>query len=235
MKKIAVIIPAFNEEKSIGKVLTKIQELKTEADFSLTAVVVNDCSTDNTISEAKKYPCVVLELPVNLGIGGAVQTGFIYAYEKGFDFALQLDGDGQHPPEEISKFIDYIKTNDADVVVGSRFITNEGFRSTFFRRLGIFYFKFLIRLLCGITITDCTSGFRMISRRVLEVVKDNYPDEYPEPEAIVIYRKYKFKIAEIPVTMKSRDGGQSSIRSFGSLYYMVKVSLAIVFTFMKKI
>jgi len=235
MRKIAVIIPAYNEEKSIGKVLREINNLETDSSFSLTAIVVNDSSSDKTLNEAKKYDGVVLNLPVNLGIGGAVQTGFIYAFNNGFDYALQLDGDGQHPPYEINKFVSFIKSNDFDVVIGSRFIHNEGFQSTFFRRVGIQYFKFLIRLLCGITITDCTSGFRIINRRVLKIVKEYYPDEYPEPEAIVLYVKHKFRIAEIPVSMKSRDAGQSSIRSFGSLYYMVKVTLAIIFTFLRKI
>ena len=174
-----------------------------------------------------------LNLPVNLGIGGAVQTGFKYAFLNNYDFAIQADGDGQHPASEIPKLVRAALSENADVVIGSRFIEKEGFQSSAMRRFGINYFKLLNKMLVGVTVNDSTSGFRLINRKVLELVSEYYPDEYPEPEAIIVYSLNKYKIIEVPVTMRERQGGVSSIGALSSVYYMFKVSLAILFTFIR--
>jgi len=236
MPSVAVIIPAFNEEKSIKNVVESINHLETPKNFKIVAVVVNDCSTDGTSKIIEQLNCIALNLPSNLGIGGAVQTGYIYAYKNNFDYAMQLDGDGQHPPKEIIKFLNYLQSENApaDVIIGSRYIDKIGFQSTFMRRMGINYFKFLIKLLVNIKITDSTSGFRMINIKTLALVHKNYPDEYPEPESIILYHKNKLTIAEIPVVMEHRASGTSSISTFGSFYYMLKVTLAMLFSYIKK-
>ena len=233
MIKIAAIVPAYNEEKAIAAVVDDINALAKAEGFNISVVVVNDCSKDATSEIISKLNCVALNLPVNLGIGGAVQTGFKYAYENGFDYAIQIDGDGQHPASEISKLVNLISENNFDVVIGSRFLSKEGFQSSAMRRFGINYFKWLNRFLVGVTINDSTSGFRIINKKALEIVSENYPDEYPEPEAIILYSLNKLKIGEVPVTMKERQGGVSSIGRASSIYYMFKVSLAIIYTFIR--
>lgn len=232
-EKIAVIVPAFNEEDCIRDVILQILSVAWAADLRLDVIVVNDCSTDHTSGIIAKEDCIALNLPVNLGIGGAMQTGFRFAYENNYDYAIQVDGDGQHPAEEIPSLVKALKEKNWDVAIGSRFISNKGYQSTFLRRIGISYFKFLNRFFCGLSISDSTSGMRALNRKALKIVCDYYPDEYPEPEAILLYSVNNLKLGEIPVTMKERQGGVSSIRSFGSVYYMFKVSLAIFFTFIR--
>ena len=197
-------------------------------------MIVNDCSKDNTSAVAKEHKATVVDLPINLGIGGAVQTGILYARDNGFDIAIQLDGDGQHPPGELPKLINHHLQTGANVVIGSRFLDKEGFQSSFTRRLGIRYFHWVNRLLTGLQIYDSTSGFRLFDRKAIELAAVNYPDEYPEPESLVVFSKAGLKIAEVAVIMSERQGGQSSIRSFGSLYYCFKVSLAMLFSFIRK-
>lgn len=231
--KIAAIVPAYNEEKSITAVVNDILQTAQSQSLSITVIVVNDCSLDSTSEIISKLNCVALNLPVNLGIGGAVQTGFKYAFENGFDYAIQIDGDGQHPASEIPKLINAAKENNLDVVIGSRFISKEGFQSSAIRRFGINYFKWLNRFLVGITINDSTSGLRLINKKTLEIVSEYYPDEYPEPEAIILYSLNKLKIGEVSVNMKERQGGVSSISSVSSIYYMFKVTLAIIYTFIR--
>jgi glycosyltransferase involved in cell wall biosynthesis len=231
MTRIAAIVPAFNEEKAITAVVNGINSLAAVQNLSITVVVVNDCSTDSTSEIISKLNCVTLDLPVNLGIGGAVQTGFRYAFENGFDFAFQVDGDGQHPASEIPKLL--ALKDEYDVVIGSRFISKEGFQSSAVRRFGINYFKWLNRLLVGVTVSDSTSGFRLINKKALEIVSEYYPDEYPEPEAVILYSLHHLRIGEVAVSMKERQGGVSSIGFAASVYYMFKVSLAIIYTFIR--
>ena len=231
--KIAAIVPAYNEETSIAAVVEDILQLASAQKLFITVVVVNDCSKDATSDIISKLNCVALHLPVNLGIGGAVQTGFKYAVENGFDCAIQIDGDGQHPASEIPKLIRAAQEQQLDVVIGSRFISKSGFQSSATRRLGINYFKWLNRFLVGVLINDSTSGFRLINKKTLEIVSDYYPDEYPEPEAIILFALQHLKIGEVAVQMKERQGGTSSIGAFSSIYYMFKVSLAIMYTFIR--
>ncbi|MCD6066800.1 MAG: glycosyl transferase family 2 [Bacteroidetes bacterium] len=233
MKKIAVVIPCYNEEDAIGKVIAELTALPADPRFSVTPVVINDCSKDNTLKVLKQLNCTYLDLPVNLGIGGAVQSGFKYALLHGFDIAIQLDGDGQHPSEQIALLVTPILDEGANIVIGSRFIEKEGFQSTYLRRSGINYFKRLNKMLTGLTVTDTTSGFRAIDRKTLEVVCKYYPDEYPEPEALILYALNGLYIKEIPVVMRERQGGVSSIGSYKSIYYMIKVTLAMLFIYLR--
>ncbi|MEO6305759.1 MAG: glycosyltransferase family 2 protein [Bacteroidia bacterium] len=230
--KALIIIPCYNEEGNIARVIDQLQGLSFQ-DVTFTILPVNDCSKDKTLSEIKKYSANFINLPINLGIGGAVQSGFKYAKKNNYDIAIQFDGDGQHPAESICDLITPIINNSAQVVIGSRFLNKEGFQSSSMRRFGINYFKYLIRSLLGITITDSTSGFRAINKQVIDLVCNYYPDTYPEPEALVLYQLNKMKIEEIPVIMKERESGTSSIGTFSSIYYMIKVTLGILFIYIR--
>ncbi len=229
---IALIIPCFNESKNIKELFENIQAISIE-NVNITPIFVNDCSTDNTLEVIRSLNCTFLDLPVNLGIGGAVQCGYKYAYRNNFDIAIQVDGDGQHDPKELHKIINPIIRNNADVVIGSRFITKEGFQSSFTRRLGINYFKWLNKQLVQIQITDSTSGFRALNKTALKLVNSYYPDDYPEPEAIILFKMNNLNIQEVPVLMKERLNGVSSISPIKSIYYMVKVTLGIIFMYLK--
>jgi len=223
MKKL-VIIPAYNEEESILNTVMDI--LKKAPDFDY--VIVNDCSKDHTLEICRKNKLNVLDLPINLGIGGAVQTGYLYAYSNGYDIAVQMDGDGQHDAAYLDMMVNELHSQELDMVIGSRFIENEGFQSSRLRRFGIQFFTFLIRVLFGKKITDATSGMRMCNRRVMELFIKDYPRDYPEPETTARLLRHKYKVKEVPVIMKERKGGVSSISMGKSAYYMVKVSLAIL-------
>ena len=169
-----------------------------------------------------------MDLPINLGIGGAVQTGYKYAWENGYDMAVQVDGDGQHDPEFLELMAEYLESHQVDMVIGSRFIEKQGFQSSGMRRVGIRFFSGLIRLMTGKTITDPTSGLRMAGRNVIELFSKDYPRDYPEPESVVAILRKGLKVAEVPVIMREREGGVSSISMKKSVYYMVKVTLAIL-------
>ncbi|MFN8277520.1 MAG: glycosyltransferase family 2 protein [Chitinophagales bacterium] len=233
--RIAAIIPAYNESASIAHVVQEVLAVASSSGLSITPVVVNDCSTDDTATIINGLPCVAIHLPINLGIGGGVQTGLKYAFRNHFDFAVQIDGDGQHPPQYIPELLKAAEQNKWDVVIGSRFIAREGFQSTFLRRSGIQYFEWLNRFLCGETVTDSTSGMRLMNKKTMEVMSKYYPDEYPEPEAIIIYHKNHLRFGEVPVKMNERMGGVSSINSSRAVYYMFKVTIAMIFTYFRKI
>ncbi len=232
--KVLIVIPCYNEEASLPSVLKELQQTVLPDNYQLDVLVVNDCSKDNTSAVAKNGKAIVIDLPVNLGIGGAVQTGILYARNNGYDIAIQLDGDGQHPPKELGKLVSFHLESGANIVIGSRFLEKEGFQSSFARRLGIKYFHWVNRLMTGLHIYDSTSGFRLFDKTAIQIAAINYPDEYPEPESLVVFSKAGLKIAEVPVIMNARQGGQSSIRHFGSLYYCIKVSLAMLFSFIRK-
>ena len=223
MKKL-VIIPAYNESASIEKTVREIQSKAKEFDY----VVINDCSTDNTRQICEENGFNVVNLPINLGIGGAVQTGYRYAYREGYDMAVQVDGDGQHDPEFLGKMADYMLETNVDMVIGSRFIEKQGFQSSGARRMGIKYFTLLIKILTGKTITDPTSGLRLVNRDIIKIFAYDYPKDYPEPESAVAVLRRGKKVEEIPVIMRERNGGVSSISMKKSVYYMIKVSLAII-------
>lgn len=219
-----VIIPAYNEEKSIEKTVQDIVENAPEFDY----VIVNDCSKDATLEVCRQKGMHVLNLPVNLGIGGAVQTGYLYAYRNHYDFAIQFDGDGQHDAKYLHEMRDYMIEHGNDMLIGSRFINKEGFQSSGMRRFGIRYFSGLIRLLTGAKITDPTSGMRMVNRDIIEIYAGCYPKDYPEPESVVAILRQHKKVEEYPVIMREREEGVSSISPKKSIYYMIKVTLAIL-------
>ncbi len=223
--KTLIIIPAYNEKDNIDKVLDELEKDYPQYDY----VVINDCSTDITPYILKNRGANFVDLPINLGIGGGVQTGYLYAYENGYDVAVQMDGDGQHMPKYIADIIAPIERGEADAVVGSRFINNEGFQSSFMRRLGIVILSAMIKILTGMRITDVTSGFRAVNREGIKLFARNYAQDYPEPEALVVSARNGLKTVEVPVVMKERLGGESSINGFKGAYYMIKVSLALIF------
>lgn len=223
MKKL-VIIPAYNEEGNLERTIEDIKKNAPDFDY----VIINDCSTDNTLEMCRKNGYSYLNLPVNLGIGGAVQTGYRYAYYRGYDIAVQFDGDGQHDASYLETMAEELEKTDSDMVIGSRFIEKEGFQSSALRRVGIVYFTFLIKLLTGKKITDPTSGMRMVNRKLLKKFTGDYPKDYPEPESVVAVLADQYKVTEIPVVMKERMEGESSISFRKSIYYMIKVSFAIL-------
>lgn len=231
-KTILAIVPCYNEAASLPSLLGSLKQLQIPG-YHLAVTVVNDASTDDTAAVARRAGVTVLDLPVNLGIGGAMQTGFRYAQRHCFDLALQVDGDGQHPPAEISKLIACYEETGANLVIGSRFLLKAGFQSSFMRRMGIRYFHWLNRCFTGNAISDATSGFRLLDKSAIDKAAAVYPDEYPEPESLVLFARSGFKIAETPVVMHARTGGTSSISSAGSVYYLIKVTIAMFFSFIR--
>lgn len=231
--KVALIIPCFNEEAVVASLAAEIAATPFPEGMLITPVFINDCSTDGTREVLRQQGLTFIDLPVNLGIGGAVQTGYKYALRNGYDVAVQMDGDGQHPPGELHKILALIHSGEADVVIGSRYLTGEGFQSSSLRRTGIGYFKWLNQRLIGLTVCDSTSGYRALNRRALEIVAEYYPDEYPEPEAIILYALNGLRVREAPVLMRERQGGRSSIRTYKTVYYMFKVSLGVIFLYLR--
>lgn len=223
--KTLIIIPAFNESENIEKVVKSLMDNYPQGDY----VVINDCSTDTTADILDRHNINHIDLCCNLGIGGAVQSGYIYAKEKGYDCAVQMDGDGQHDSSYIPKLIENIENGKANIVIGSRFIKKEGFQSSGMRRFGIKFLSSIIKLVSGASVKDVTSGFRAVDKNYIDFYSKNYASDYPEPEAIVAAKLSGAKIAEVPVIMKERTGGVSSISPFKSVYYMIKVSIAILF------
>ena len=233
-ERILVILPCYNEAASIVPLIEEFKNFIRSSGYLIYLVVINDCSTDQTSSLAKAAQVTVIDLPVNLGIGGAMQTGFLYALQNNFDLAVQMDGDGQHPPKELQKLLDQYSKTGENLIIGSRFIDKQGFQSSWLRRFGIKYFHWLNRILTGKSIYDITSGFRLYNRKAIELVANHYPDEYPEPEALILFSKEKMSIKEVAVVMRERQGGVSSITNFSQLYYMLKVTLAMIFSKIRK-
>ncbi len=231
--KVALVIPCFNEEDVVLALYSEISRTSFPEGITVTPVFINDCSTDNTRQIFIDHQMTFIDLPVNLGIGGAVQAGYKYAFRNGYDIAVQMDGDGQHPPSELHKILKLITDGEADVAIGSRYLTREGFQSSSLRRTGINYFRWLNKKLVGVTVYDSTSGYRALNRRALELVSGYYPDEYPEPEAIILYALHGLRICETPVIMRERQGGRSSIRTYKTVYYMFKVTLGIIFLYIR--
>lgn len=224
--KVLLIIPAYNEEENILETVNKIKEYSEEIDY----VVVNDGSTDNTEKVLVENNINYIKLVNNLGIGGAVQTGYKYAYENQYDIAIQFDGDGQHDVTYVPKICEPLLNGQADMCIGTRYLdkSSSEFQSTFMRRLGSNIISIFIKLFTGKKITDPTSGFRAVNKEVIEEFSKNYPTEYPEPESTVSLLVNGYTVKEIPVSMNERVGGVSSIRLWKTIDYMVKVVLAII-------
>lgn len=228
MKKRLVIIPAFNEAGSIEKTVEDIKKNAPSFDY----VVINDHSMDGTKEICQKNGYNIVTLSINSGIGAAVQTGYLYGHRFGYDYAIQIDGDGQHDAKFLEKMADIMEQEGLNMLIGSRFLEKEGFQSTGLRRVGIRFFTRLIHLLTGKTITDPTSGMRMVDKEVMHLFANDYPKDYPEPETVVAILKQGYQVREIPVEMKERQAGTSSISFKRSIYYMIKVTLACIMTAM---
>lgn len=229
--KIAIIIPCYNEQDNIVQVIKELEDFRQFFPNSK-FIVINDGSTDNTLDVLKTISkqIVLLNLPCNLGVGGAVQSGFCYAEDNDFDYALKFDGDGQHTIESITVLLECLAKNNIDMVIGSRFCGKQknGFKSSFARRMGIAFFKYFIALLSGYKPTDATSGIRCYNRNAIKFLTLYYPAfDYPEPEEIILMKKNGFKIMDCPVIMRERLGGTSSINFLKSFYFMAKVAFAI--------
>ncbi len=223
-KKVLVIIPAYNEAENIVHVVKHMMEAAPKYDY----LVINDGSTDNTPDLCRRENYHYLDLPINMGIGGAVQAGYIYARKYDYDIAVQMDGDGQHDIAYLDRLLEPIANGEADVVIGSRFLEKEGFQSTLSRRLGINILSGLIWLVTGRHIMDVTSGYRVVNKMFIKIYSEDYPMDYPEPEAIVAAIMHLGRVKEVPVRMRAREGGISSITFKKSIYYMIKVTLAIL-------
>ena len=217
------IVPAFNEAASIGEVVSEIRDF----DRAIEVLVVDDGSTDATAAIAEAAGARVLRLPLNLGIGGAVQAGYIYAFDHGFDLAVQVDGDGQHDARELARLLEPIRTGQADLAIGTRFAGLRTYRAPLARRIGIGLFAALVSLRVRQRMTDTTSGFRAVNRRGIRLFAVDYPHDYPEVESVVTAARGDLRLCEVPVAMRQRAGGQSSITTFRSFYYVVKVLLAL--------
>ena len=224
------MVPAYNEERSVVEQCREVAAAS--GDFDI--VVINDGSTDDTLKMCRDNGIRVLDHAINLGIGGALQTGYRYAYINGYDAAVQVDGDGQHDPSYLEDMYSTLVSEGADMVIGSRFINKEGYQSTSLRRIGIKYFTKLIRFLTGHEITDPTSGFRIVGKELIREFAADYPQDYPEPESLVRILGQGRKVVEVPVRMRERSGGKSSIGLKDSVYYMIKVTIAIVLERMRK-
>ena len=223
-ERVLIIIPAYNEEETIGSVLDAIHA---EApDYSV--LVVDDGSTDRTAAiAAARHDTILVRMPFNAGIGGAMQTGYKYAERNSYDIAIQCDADGQHPVAEIPRLVEKMREGQLDLVIGSRYVADTGYRPSFSRRVGKSLLSRLINGFIGGGITDTTSGFRAANRRVIACFAHHYPDDYPEAESLVLLHMQDLKAGEVPVTMAARQGGATSIKPPHAAYYIVKVALAI--------
>ncbi|MBK6799281.1 MAG: glycosyltransferase family 2 protein [Acidobacteria bacterium] len=224
MSRIVFMVPAYNESESLPGTIADLREHYPKTDI----IVINDGSTDGTAEAALGLEVTLLDLPFNLGIGGAVQTGLLYAARHGYDIAVQFDGDGQHRADEVSKLLRAIQSGQCDAVIGSRFLVPSQYRPPLMRRIGIAAFNTVNSLILSRRISDSTSGFRAYNRKTIEFLAQNYPHDYPEPESVMILCRSGFRILEVQVEMRERQNGQSSITFLRSIYYMCKVMLAIL-------
>ncbi|MDP9173345.1 MAG: glycosyltransferase family 2 protein [Planctomycetota bacterium] len=220
--KCLILVPAFNESQSVGKLVRRLNRLLPGYDV----LVIDDGSTDDTVRQVPPGTAVV-SLPFNLGIGGAMQTGYRYADLNRYDVAVQVDGDGQHRPSEVCNLVAALQSTGADLVLGSRFLARKNFKQSLTRMTGIRVLSTWIRILCGLKITDCTSGFRAVNRRVIQAYAHWYPEDYPEPEVVLLLHRSKFKVVEIPARMRRRMYGKSSISLARGLFYVLKVGICL--------
>ena len=229
--KVLVLIPAFNEEKRIGKVIERVRKHLPEGEV----VVVNDGSSDRTADASIKTGVKVISLPFNLGVGSALQTGYKFVVKEGYDYVLQLDADGQHDPLFLSIFLEKIRNTKSDLLIGSRFLSPGSYAGSRVRRLGIIFFAKLTSFLIRQRLTDPTSGYRAMKRPVVELCsQDAYTFDYPDADFLLALHRQRFKIEEIPVTMNPREGGQSQHRGLGPIFYIFKIMLSILVNLLRK-
>jgi len=229
--RVIAIVPAYNEAGAIAGIVDEIRAF----DSAFDVVVVDDGSTDATASVAASRGAAVVVLPFNLGIGGAVQTGFKYALEHRYELAVRLDGDGQHDPAELPKLLAPVRNGEADIVTGSRFAGHDSYRPPFARRIGITWFARLVSLLIHQRLTDTTSGFQALNRKGIALFAGDYPSDYPEVEATLLVHKHRLRLVEVPVRMREREHGESSITFARSVYYVFKVTLALFVAMARKV
>lgn len=222
--RVAVIVPAWNESACIAAVVAEIKQHLPACDV----VVIDDGSADHTAAAARSAGAIVLELPCNLGVGGAVQAGFRYAWEQGYSCVIRCDGDGQHMPEEMPILLDALREHPVDLVIGSRYLSVKSYRSTPFRYLGILGLSGMLSVICRQRITDPTSGFQALGRELLYFFARQYPSDYPEPEAVALLRRQGYALMEVPVRFRRRETGTSSIGNWSTFYFIIKVFLALV-------
>jgi len=221
--RVLIIVPSFNEAPSLPALIGELNALSPRYDI----VVIDDGSTDGTAKVVRGTAARLVSLACNLGVGGAVQTGLRVAHDEGYDIAVQVDGDGQHPPGQVHLLIEALRRPGCDIAIGSRFVAGRGYQSTLLRRLGIWLFSTWLSAICRTRISDVTSGFRAMNRRAIELLSRNYAEDYPEVEAILVAHRASLRICEVPVEMSARTEGASSIRGLRSIGYMIKVSLSI--------
>lgn len=233
MPRVLVIVPAFNEQEALGGLLAEVRALDSAAlGAEVDLCVVDDGSRDRTSDVARKGGARLLQLCRNLGIGGAVQAGLRLANRERYDYAVQIDGDGQHPPAELARLLEVARSEAApDLIVGTRYKDKDNFRSTLLRRLGSWWLRVILRIVTRQKLSDPTSGFRLYGRRALALFDETYPYDFPEPESLAVARASGLKVAETPVQMRERQGGTSSIAGFSTIYYMIKVTVAVLLTY----
>jgi glycosyltransferase involved in cell wall biosynthesis len=233
--RLLIIVPAYNEQEALSGLLAEIRALSpADVGAEVSTVVVDDGSADRTADVAREGGARVLRLCRNLGIGGAVQSGLRLAHREAFDFAVQIDGDGQHPPAELKRLLEQARAaTPPDLVIGTRYKDKDNFRSTLLRRLGSWWLRVILRIVTRQKLSDPTSGFRLYGPRALRLFDETYPYDFPEPESLAIAKAAGLSISETPVTMRPRQGGRSSIAGFSTIYYMLKVTIAVVLTYVR--
>ena len=224
-----VIVPAFNEQDAIAEVVRSVHQHVP----GVPVLVIDDCSADDTISNARQAGAEVLALPHHLGLGGCVQAGYKLAYELGFQYVIRVDGDGQHDPRDIPRIFEKLKTSGCEMVIGSRFVSENGSRTGTVRSLGIRFFRLVLRPILGKPVHDPTSGFVGVNRKALAVFSRSFPLDYPEIEALVVLQRRRFRFEEVPCTMHPRTTGRSSITAFKSLYYIFHVLMGVFVNVLK--
>lgn len=224
--KILVVIPAYNEELRIGEVVRSVKNILSLA----SVIVVNDCSIDGTKSEAMNAGATVIDHPINLGYGAGLETGYLYALKNGYEFVVQMDGDGQHLPDEVPKILAPVLNGEADIVVGSRYLSSvNGYRTSFARRVGQKFFGAIFSLITRYNLTDPTSGFQCLNRRVFELfTSGHFPHDFPDTDVLLMAHFAGFRVKEVPVVMMERSGGMSMHAGLKPLYYIMKMSLSIM-------
>jgi glycosyltransferase involved in cell wall biosynthesis len=224
-----ILIPAFNEEGAVGNVVREVHQAMPGAPV----LVVDDCSADGTVSQARGAGARVLALPHHLGLGGCVQAGYRLAYELGYEYVIRVDGDGQHDPRDIPRMLATLETQDCEMVIGSRYLDGKGPHFGWLRAAGIAFFRAILRPILGKPVHDPTSGFVGVNRTALALFSRSFPLEYPEIEALVVLQRRRFRFVEVPCRMRPRQAGQSSITGLKSLYYIVHVLLGVFVNVLK--
>jgi glycosyltransferase involved in cell wall biosynthesis len=228
-KRLLILIPAFNEEGAVGGVVTEVRA----AVPGTPTLVVDDCSRDATRSQAQSAGAKVLALPHHLGLGGCVQAGYRLAYELGFDYVIRVDGDGQHDPRDIPTVLEALEKGDCEMVIGSRFVDDNGEHTNVLRAAGIMFFRAVLRPILGRPVRDPTSGFVGVNRTALELFSATFPLEYPEIEALVVLQRKRFRFVEVPCRFRPRRSGRSTITAVKSLYYIIHVLLGVFVNVLK--